>query len=194
MEVLKDASATAIYGSRGANGVVLITTKRGKAGQARVEFDTYQWSSAYTKKFDVLNASDLMSWANEGAVNGGELLPSVMKQLLIRNMTPIGKTRFLSKEHPFQTISFLFQAERKNHLFHFRKLLHTGWYNQKFGFRPLFVAFKPGIAGKGLDESREQCLSLHGLLTIRLLKGVLEMRIQVLCFQPLAYIPMLTSL
>lgn len=75
MEVLKDASATAIYGSRGANGVVLITTKRGKAGQARVEFDTYQGVQYITKKFDVLNASDLMRWANEGAVNGGATAP-----------------------------------------------------------------------------------------------------------------------
>lgn len=75
MEVLKDASATAIYGSRGANGVVLITTKRGKAGQARVEFDTYQGVQYITKKFDVLNAADLMRWANEGAVNGGATAP-----------------------------------------------------------------------------------------------------------------------
>lgn len=75
MEVLKDASATAIYGSRGANGVVLITTKRGKAGQARVEFDTYHGVQYITKKFDVLNASDLMRWANEGTVNGGETAP-----------------------------------------------------------------------------------------------------------------------
>ncbi len=41
MDILKDASATAIYGSRGANGVVLITTKRGKLGKAQVNFDTY---------------------------------------------------------------------------------------------------------------------------------------------------------
>jgi TonB-dependent starch-binding outer membrane protein SusC len=75
MEVLKDASATAIYGSRGANGVVLITTRRGKAGQARVEFDTYQGVQHITKRFDVLNASDLMRWANEGSVNGGQTAP-----------------------------------------------------------------------------------------------------------------------
>ena len=41
VEVLKDASATALYGSRGANGVILITTKRGKAGQSRVSYDAY---------------------------------------------------------------------------------------------------------------------------------------------------------
>lgn len=41
MDILKDASATAIYGSRGSNGVVLITTKRGKSGKAQINFDTY---------------------------------------------------------------------------------------------------------------------------------------------------------
>ncbi len=41
MEVLKDASATAIYGSRGANGVVLITTKRGESGKTRISWDSY---------------------------------------------------------------------------------------------------------------------------------------------------------
>jgi TonB-linked SusC/RagA family outer membrane protein len=47
IDILKDASATAIYGSRGANGVVLITTKRGKTGQARITFDAYYgWQQA----------------------------------------------------------------------------------------------------------------------------------------------------
>src|SRR5690606_4450744 len=41
LEVLKDASATAIYGSRGANGVVVITTKKGRAGQTAISFDSY---------------------------------------------------------------------------------------------------------------------------------------------------------
>src|SRR5438445_13220873 len=41
IDVLKDASATAIYGSRGANGVVIITTKRGKAGQAKISYNGY---------------------------------------------------------------------------------------------------------------------------------------------------------
>ncbi len=81
IEVLKDASATAIYGSRGANGVVLITTKRGQAGQARFEFDTYRGVQNITKRFDVLNASDLMRWANEGAVNGGETAPFTSEQI-----------------------------------------------------------------------------------------------------------------
>ena len=57
MTVLKDASATAIYGSRGANGVVLITTKSGAAGAAQVNFSSNLSSSRIVKKPDVLNAS-----------------------------------------------------------------------------------------------------------------------------------------
>jgi TonB-linked SusC/RagA family outer membrane protein len=56
LDVLKDASATAIYGSRGANGVVLITTKRGIAGDTRVAFNTYYGVSKITNKYNVYDA------------------------------------------------------------------------------------------------------------------------------------------
>lgn len=56
MDVLKDASATAIYGSRGANGVILITTKRGVAGDTRVSFNSYYGISEITRKYNVYNA------------------------------------------------------------------------------------------------------------------------------------------
>ncbi len=55
MEVLKDASSTAIYGSRGANGVIIVTTKRGAEGKARVFFNTYAGASTvagYPKVYD----------------------------------------------------------------------------------------------------------------------------------------------
>jgi TonB-linked SusC/RagA family outer membrane protein len=55
IDVLKDASAQAIYGSLGANGVVLITTKKGKSGQGKVVYDTYFGSQYVPKKLDVLN-------------------------------------------------------------------------------------------------------------------------------------------
>lgn len=60
MEVLKDASATAIYGSRGANGVVLITTKRGKAGPSKLSYDGYFSQQEISKKIKVMN---LEQWA-----------------------------------------------------------------------------------------------------------------------------------
>ncbi len=64
IDVLKDASATAIYGSRGANGVILITTKRGIAGKDIVEYDGYVSSSSLRKKFDVLSAPALRSFVS----------------------------------------------------------------------------------------------------------------------------------
>ncbi len=58
IEVLKDASATAIYGSRGANGVVIINTKGGKEGKGRFNVDVYTGFSQASKKLDVLSAVD----------------------------------------------------------------------------------------------------------------------------------------
>jgi TonB-linked SusC/RagA family outer membrane protein len=56
IEVLKDASATAIYGSRGANGVVIITTKAGESGKFHLTYDTYFSNQEITRKLDVMNA------------------------------------------------------------------------------------------------------------------------------------------
>lgn len=56
MDVLKDASAAAIYGSRAANGVILITTKRGKAGTPTITFDNYIGTSTISRKFDLLDS------------------------------------------------------------------------------------------------------------------------------------------
>ncbi len=72
MEVLKDASATAIYGSRGANGVVLITTKNGRAGKTVIEFDTYVGIQKASKKIDLLNATEFANLANLRAANDGD--------------------------------------------------------------------------------------------------------------------------
>ncbi|MBN9295614.1 MAG: TonB-dependent receptor [Filimonas sp.] len=55
IDVLKDASATAIYGSRGANGVVLITTKRGKAGGRSISIDAYTGIQTVAKRYDMMN-------------------------------------------------------------------------------------------------------------------------------------------
>lgn len=60
MEILKDASATVIYGSRGANGVIIITTKRGKAGQLRVNYNGYTGVSKVARYYDVFNAEEFV--------------------------------------------------------------------------------------------------------------------------------------
>ncbi len=71
LQVLKDASSTAIYGSRGANGVIIISTKKGKDGKATVSFDTYTGFSEATNMLKVLNASEFAQLHNEILSNGG---------------------------------------------------------------------------------------------------------------------------
>jgi len=65
MEILKDASATAIYGSRAANGVVLITTKKGKSGKTKVEFESGYTMQSVSKKMDLMNASEYADFTNK---------------------------------------------------------------------------------------------------------------------------------
>jgi TonB-dependent starch-binding outer membrane protein SusC len=71
IEVLKDASSTAIYGSRGANGVILISTKKGKTGKSQTTFDTYYSIQKVSKILDLLNAKEFAELANERAQNDG---------------------------------------------------------------------------------------------------------------------------
>jgi len=71
IEVLKDASATAIYGSHGANGVVIITTKKGKKGTNNVNFSSYYGLQTIAKKLDLLNASQWGSLVNDVNVSDG---------------------------------------------------------------------------------------------------------------------------
>src|SRR5690554_2940183 len=69
IEVLKDASATAIYGSRGANGVVIITTKKGVAGETRVDLDLSYGQQELRKSLDLMNAAEYARFYNIQAVN-----------------------------------------------------------------------------------------------------------------------------
>ncbi|MBS9464179.1 TonB-dependent receptor [Flagellimonas sp. 389] len=72
IEILKDASATAIYGSRGANGVVLITTKQGKAGKIRVDYETYAGFQEVENRLDLLNTQEYISFINGIRADQGE--------------------------------------------------------------------------------------------------------------------------
>ncbi|MBR4756152.1 MAG: TonB-dependent receptor, partial [Bacteroidales bacterium] len=70
MEILKDASATAIYGAQGANGVVLITTKHGKAGDAKFTYDGMLAVARQTKRLDMMNLRDYAEYYNDVAAQG----------------------------------------------------------------------------------------------------------------------------
>lgn len=72
IEVLKDASAAAIYGSRGANGVILITTKRGKEGAGKIDVDVYYGVQQVARKIDLLNAAEYATLVNDAAIAAGQ--------------------------------------------------------------------------------------------------------------------------
>lgn len=71
INVLKDAASAAIYGAQAANGVVLITTKSGKAGKAQISFDAYYGWQTQARKADMLNAQEYMMIMDEQAINSG---------------------------------------------------------------------------------------------------------------------------
>ncbi|MEM9830910.1 MAG: TonB-dependent receptor [Bacteroidota bacterium] len=76
IEILKDASAAAIYGARGANGVIIVTTKKGKAGKMQIDYDGYYGVQEVTKTLDVMTPEQYQTVLNElldaGALNAIE--------------------------------------------------------------------------------------------------------------------------
>ncbi|AWM32665.1 SusC/RagA family TonB-linked outer membrane protein [Hymenobacter nivis] len=87
IDVLKDASATAIYGVRAANGVVLITTKRGKVGKTSVNVDAYRGVQSVARRLDLLNAEQYAVINNEARIAAGQ--PIALDKL--RNPAALGQ-------------------------------------------------------------------------------------------------------
>jgi TonB-dependent starch-binding outer membrane protein SusC len=75
IEILKDASATAIYGSRGANGVILITTKKGSGEKMTVNYNAYVGTQSVAKKLDVLSTGEYINLMNDLVTAQGNPLP-----------------------------------------------------------------------------------------------------------------------
>jgi len=81
IEVLKDADATAIYGSRGANGVILISTKKGQSGKTKLNVNVYQGVGSVTARMNLLNSSQYLQMRREALTNDGLWpLPSSLHQ------------------------------------------------------------------------------------------------------------------
>ncbi|MGK7394661.1 MAG: SusC/RagA family TonB-linked outer membrane protein [Candidatus Cyclobacteriaceae bacterium M3_2C_046] len=86
MEILKDASATAIYGSRGANGVVLITTKRGTKGKTVVSYDGYYGPSSAYGKVDMMNGEEFAELKRESRRTTGQYPSDGIDPILDENL------------------------------------------------------------------------------------------------------------
>lgn len=93
ISILKDASATAIYGARGANGVVIITTKQGRGTKPSLTFDYYTGWQEVTKKYDMLNTQEFMDYANEYVVAGAFTRPDTISAFKLDSVRPFPITQ-----------------------------------------------------------------------------------------------------
>ncbi len=80
MDVLKDAASAAIYGSRAGNGVIIVTTKRGKAGKTRFNLDATSGFETVMHKYDLMNAQQFVEMAKEGLSYQGRPIPAFLNQ------------------------------------------------------------------------------------------------------------------
>lgn len=128
IEVLKDADATAIYGSRGANGVVLITTRKGKAGKTKVEFDLNTGFSKVTKTIDVLSTAEYLeirraAFAADGVTPNATNAPDLVnwspdqttdwQKELMGNKAPVSNAQ-LNISGGNESTRFMFGASYRN--------------------------------------------------------------------------------
>jgi len=129
IEVLKDASATAIYGSRGANGVVIITTKKGTKGQDNISYQGYFGVQSVSKKLDLMNASQWASLRNDVQASIGQA-PSFSAEQIEAFKTSGGSD--------WQSAAFVRAAPVQNHQLSFsggdersRYAVSAGYFDQE---------------------------------------------------------------
>ncbi len=99
MQVLKDASAASIYGARAANGVVIITTKKGKAGEPNISFDFYTGTQTPGKMLDLLNTQELGQYLYEADLGAGKN-PSVTSPSVQYKFGPNGEQTIADYIYP----------------------------------------------------------------------------------------------
>ena len=118
IEILKDASATAIYGSRGANGVVLVTTKRGVAGEPKFSIQAYGAVQEAWREVPMLNATQYATLALEAYNNDGSPIDSEVKTIATYvangNSTGTNWQRELMQRAPMQNYSLNMSGGTKN--------------------------------------------------------------------------------
>ncbi|AZQ61380.1 TonB-dependent receptor [Flammeovirga pectinis] len=102
IEVLKDAASAAIYGSRGANGVVLVSTKKGKEGRTIVSYDGYYGVQEPWRKTPLMNANEYMMFHNEGAINAGNA-PAFSADEMAKNTTDTNWQDEMFQSAPIQS-------------------------------------------------------------------------------------------
>ncbi|TVQ08850.1 MAG: TonB-dependent receptor [Bacteroidetes bacterium] len=127
IEILKDGSATAIYGSRAANGVILITTKRGKVGALQVNYNNYFGIAQPVNLFDLTNETQWLTLTEEMFVNAGAANPTVATGLNTDWQRAVLRTAAFQQDH---NISLSGATEQTNYFF------SMGYTNQEGVTRP----------------------------------------------------------
>ncbi len=118
VEVLKDASAAAIYGSRGANGVIMITTKRGIKGETQINFSTYHGWQSPTKNLNLLNSKQNAELINEINSNAGFSPPGIVDSLLRQGIENDWQD-LLFQNAPMQNYNVSFRGGKEDILYMF---------------------------------------------------------------------------
>lgn len=108
IDILKDASATAIYGTRGANGVILITTRRGQRGADRLELETSYGTQEITRQISVLNAQQYRTLRNEALANAG--LPAQYTAAQVSDASTYDYQKMILRTAPQQNSSLTFSG------------------------------------------------------------------------------------
>ncbi len=125
ISVLKDAASASIYGTRAANGVVVITTKKGKAGRSKVELSTYYGTSRPTDNLDVLNSTQYQDYMNE-VFGPGTITDSLVRATNINWPDEIFKT---GNQQSYQ-VAFSGGSDKTQHY------VSLGYMDQEGAIRP----------------------------------------------------------
>ena len=128
MEVLKDASATAIYGSRGSNGVVLITTKQGKAGMNSFSYETYFSMQEAASRYDAMNSEQYLDFYNDIEINRTARDAGDDE---VRTLSPILTERFVETDWQDEIFN---PALMQSHTFRFLGGTENLTYNASFNY------------------------------------------------------------
>ena len=134
IEVLKDASTAAIYGSLGSNGVLMITTKKGKAGKVTVDFEGYYGAQYSTKRYDLLDAEQYREYATGGAFTTPTVYTNTIYADRLAGINPSqpegGETDWQDEIYqtgPMQNYDLALSGGNENSTFR----LSTGYMNQR---------------------------------------------------------------
>jgi len=157
IDVLKDASAAAIYGARAANGVVLVTTKKGVDGKMNVSLNSYTGFQYAYKKLDLLNSQQYATIMNEARVNSG--------------LTPMYTPQQMAglKNHDWQDDLFNNGAMKQNH-----SLLITGGNDKATYSTGLSYYGQEGLIGSQTNQSQYDRVTLTTNTTYNIIKDRLK--------------------